>query len=358
MIWILVGLVTFTYIINKLVLFYGLEEIYYNMETDKDKAEIGEEVQISSIVENRKYLTVPFINIKETFPKGLNITEYKYSLFILPFQRVKRSYKVKGEKRGLFSINKVTLELGDFIGFESKTLNVRINKDIIVYPQKLNLNESLIPVGSLYGDISVRRWIIDDPLITIGIREYTGNEPERYIHWPSSLKYGSLMVKNFDFTTDNSVMVLLNVETMEPSWKPIEEDIIEKAISVTRAIVEEFEDSRIPYGFATNAKNRTSEYEKGYLVYQGLGQNHLYSILDILGSIDYKVDTFFENIIRNTMKRQGNFTTVVMVIPRLLDRYIDPINNLKEAVERVVVITVEPDLLEALDGDIIKYRSR
>lgn len=358
MIWILVGLIVFTYIINKLVLFYGLEEIYYNLETDKDKAEIGEEIQISSIIENRKYLTVPFINIKEIFPKGFSISEYKYSLLILPFQRVRRNYKVKGERRGLFSINKVTMELGDFIGFESKTQKVEINKEIIIYPQGLKLNENLVSVGSLYGDISVRRWIIDDPLITIGIREYTGNEPERYIHWPSSLKHGSLMVKNFDFTTDNSVMVLLNVETMAPSWKPVEEDIIEKAISLTRAIIEEFEDSRIPYGFATNARNRTSEYEKGYLVYQGLGQNHLYSILDILGSIDYRVDTFFENIIRNTIRKQGNFTTVVMIIPRLLDRYIEPINNIKKAVERVVVIAIEPDLLETLDSDIIKYRSR
>lgn len=358
MIWILAGLIAVTYIINKWTLFYGLIELYYNLETDKNEAEIGEEIQISSIVENRKRLTVPFINIKETFPKGFNISEYKYSLFILPFQRVKRSYKVKVENRGIFSIKDVKLKLGDFIGFESKTQRVEIDKKIIIYPKKLDFNEALVPIGSLYGDTSVRRWIIDDPLMTIGIREYTGNEPERFIHWPSSLKYGDLMVKNFDFTTDNSTMVLLNIETMKPSWKPVEADIIEKAISLTRTVIEEFEDSKISYGFATNANNRTSKYEKGYIVYQGLGQNHLYSILDILGSIDYKVDTLFENIIRNTMKQHGKFTTVVIITPRILDTYIEPINTLKRSVERVVVISVEDDLLERLDGDIIKYRSR
>lgn len=170
---------------------------------------------------------------------------------------------MKVEKRGLFSINEVRLELGDFIGFESKTQRVLINKEIIVYSKRLDFSESLVPMGSIYGDTSVRRWIIDDPFMTVGIREYTGNEPERFIHRPSSLKYRDLMIKNFHFTTDNSLMVLLNVETMKPSWKLIEDDIIEKVISLGRAVIEEFEDSKIPYGFSTNAKNRTSKYKKG-----------------------------------------------------------------------------------------------
>ncbi len=75
------------------------------------------------------------------------------------------------------------------------------------------MQEELAPAGALLGDISVRRWIVDDPpLMTIGIREYTGNEPERYIHWPSSMKHNKLMVKNFDFTTDNSVLIALNMK--------------------------------------------------------------------------------------------------------------------------------------------------
>ena len=44
------------------------------------------------------------------------------------------------------------------------------------------------------------------------------------------MKYNKLMVKNFDFTTDNSVLVALNTETMKPSWQPIEKDLIESVI--------------------------------------------------------------------------------------------------------------------------------
>ncbi len=84
----------------------------------------------------------------------------------------------------------------------------------------------------------------------------------------------------------------------------------------------------------------------------------MYSILDILGSIDYKVDTFFENTIKNTMRKQVNFSTAVIITPRILETYIEPINNLKKAVDRLVVISVEDNLLEDLDNNIIKYRSR
>ena len=101
--------------------------------------------------------------------------------------------------------------------------------EIIIFPQKLDIEKSITPLGSFNGDISVKRWIIDDPLMTIGIREYTGNESERFIHWPSSLKYNSLMVKNFDFTTDNNVLIALNIESMKPYWQCIDEEAIEKA---------------------------------------------------------------------------------------------------------------------------------
>lgn len=358
MVWILIGLIGLTYLINKWTLFYGFNDLFYRMEIEKNQAEIGEEIQIYSIVENRKRMTVPFLKINERFPKGFNIWDNRYALFIMPNQRVRRGYKIIGGKRGLYTIEYVYLELGDFIGFKSKRQYMKVNKEIVILPEKVDLYKSLEPIGALNGNISVRRWILDDPLMTIGIREYTGNEPERFIHWPSSIKYNNIMVKNFDFTTDNSIIVVLNIETMKPSWQPIEEDIIERAISLTRAVMEECENLKIPYGFASNAHNSKSIHERGYFYHPGLGQNHLSSFLEILGRMDYKVDTFFENTLRNMAKRQGHYTTVVIITPRILDTYIEPINSLSQTVNRTVIISVEPEHLDDFNDNIIKYRSR
>jgi len=358
MIWYLfgiLGLIGVTVLINNLALYFSPKDLSYRMEIEKKYYEIGEEIEVHSIVENKKPLTVSFLKITEAFPKNFSISNNTYTLFIMPYQRVKRTYKVFVRKRGLYAIGDVQLRLGDFIGLKSKNEYVEMSNEVVIYPERVDLKKNIIPIGSLSGDISVKRWILEDPLMTIGIREYTGNEPQRFIHWPSSLKYGNLMVKNFDFTTDNSVIILLNIETMKPCWKPVEEDIIEKAISLTRAVIEEFEDAKIPYGLATNAHNERSE-QRGYFYHPGLGQNHLANFLKVLGEIHYRIPSFFENTVRETRKRQGNYTTVVIITPRILESYIEPINLLDRAVSRTVVISIEEENLEVLSNSIIKYR--
>ena len=358
MTWFLVGLIALVLIINRLSLGLGIIKLDYKLETEKEMAEIGEEIEIYSTIENDKPFVVSFIRVYERFRKGFNKKSNIYSAFIMPYERVRRTYKIFGVKRGKHSIKRTKLEIGDFIGLKSEDYTFQINEEITILPKKKKLKDSIIPLGSLMGDVSVKRWILDDPLMTIGIREYTGNEPERFIHWSSSLRYGELMVKNFDFTTDNSVMILLNIETMKPSFKRVEKDIIEEAISISRSVMEEFEYLKIPYGFASNSYNYNSRDEKGHFYHPGLGINHLNKFLKVLGGMDYKVGTFFQNTIRDTIKIQANYTTVVIVTPRILEDYIEPVNTLSKFVSKVVVISVEDKHLNSLNKNIIKYRSK
>ncbi|HBI55789.1 MAG TPA: hypothetical protein DDY38_03050 [Firmicutes bacterium] len=357
MIWYVLGLLALTLIINYLVLLFGFTELTYQLALENKDYEIGEEIPVSSLVENNKPLTVSYLKVDEFFPPHFNVAKNTYSLFIMPFQRVRRKYKIFANKRGLFRINEAVLELGDFVGFKSEQKRMALDQEIVVLPKKVELAESIVPLGALGGDVSVRRWIIDDPLMTIGIREYTGNEPQRFIHWPSSAKYGRLMVKKFDFTTDNSVLVILNVETMKPSWKPIEEELIDEAVSLARGVLEEFEELNIPYGLATNAYNEQSG-GRGYYYHTGLGAGHLGALLHTLGSIHFRIPGFFENTLREIRRNRGNYSTAVIITPRILETYLEPIDLLARAVPRTVVIAIEDEHLADLSSNIIKYRSK
>lgn len=350
------GLIILIYLIDKFTLSYVYKNLTYNMEVKKAFAEIGEPIEIRSIIKNEKSSTVSFLKVKERFPNNFDRASNGYSLFVRPYEKVTRTYNVNIKKRGRYVINDVELEIGDFIGFNVKKKKIPINKEVVVFPEKVDLKESLLLLGSLNGDISVKRWILDDPLMTIGIREYTGNEPERFIHWPSSIKYGNIMVRNFDFTTDNSIIVVLNTETMKPSWVSPEEDLIEKVISLSRTIIDEFESLKIPYGFATNAYNVDSSNERGYFYHTGLGYNHLNNLLMTLGKIDYTLPSFFGNTIKDISKKKGNYTTAVIITSRILDTYIEPINLLSKSLNRTIVISLEEEYLDQLNSTILKYR--
>ena len=355
MFWYFVFIIIFVYIANKITLKYGFVNVSYTMTIDKNTYEINEPIEITSTVENKKPMTVSFLKIIERFPHGFNRLENRHTLFIMPNQRVKRTYRLKVNKRGLYHIDETILELGDFIGFDTDKRISKVNKDIIVFPERIELDNVLESIGSLNGNISVKRWILEDPLMTIGIREYTGNEPERYIHWPSVAKYNNLMVKNFDFTTDNSVMVVLNLETTKPKWQDPEVKLIERSISIVRAIVEELEESKIQYGFTTNFIDNERDNKRSYLFHPNLGTNHLDNILCTLGRIDYRIPPFFEKTLNEINRIKGNYSTVVIVTSRILETYIEPINYLSKTVNRVVVISLEDDL-DLLNSNIIKYR--
>ena len=353
MIWFFVGIIIITFVLNKITLTYGLRNLDYSMEILKKSAEIGEEISITSILENKKPLSITFLQVEEKYPKGLGVEDHNYSLFILPYQRVKRTYEIKGSERGLYQIRNVTLGLGDFIGFKMIYEYKIINKDIVILPRKLDLKDTLIPLGSLNGSTSVKRWIIDDPLMTLGIREYTGNEPQRHIHWPSSLKYDNLMVRNFDFTTDNSVIILLNIESVIPFWDGIDKEAIENSISIARGIMEDLEDSKIPYGFATNAYGGNSTTTQFY--YPGLGKTQLNYLLETLGSINYGISSSFERLLEEIIRRRGNYTTFVVVTPKIFPFYIKPLNGLSKSSIKLIVVSLDQKNTEKLSKNIVKY---
>lgn len=357
MIWFLFGIIVFTLILNQISLKYGFEKLNYTMEVEKPVVEIGEDIPFKSIIENPKPLTVSFLKVNEKLPSGLAEEEENvYSIFMMPYQRIKRSYHIKAVERGLHRFTEVELILGDFVGFENDVKRIKINSKVTILPEKINLKDRISPAGDLYGDVSVKRWIIDDPLMTVGIRAYTEGDPQKYIHWASSMRYGELMVKQFDFTTDHSVMILLNIETAKPYWRDINGDLIEEAIKVCRAVIEEMETLKISYGFVSNAFNIDSDHSKEYYYHPGTGKTHQDRFLEILGNISYVVASSFEETVSNMARRKGSYSTVVIVTPKILESYINPMNKLSKVSTKTVVIAMDDENLNHLNDDILKYR--
>lgn len=354
MIYFLLGIILATLLINWITFKYGFDNLHYSMEVSHKTAEIGEEISITSTLENKKFLSITFLTVEEKFPKGLSMDYHEYSLYILPFQRVKRTYTIRGKERGVYLIKNTTLGLGDFIGIKTIYDERLIDESLVILPKKLDLKKNLVPIGSLNGSVSVRRWIIDDPLMTMGIREYTGYEPQKQIHWASSLKYGNLMVRNYDYTTDNSIIILLNIESIKPFWAGIEKESIETCISMVRGIMEELEEEKIPYGFATNAYGNSTSNSQFY--YPGLGKNQLNYLLEMLGRINYGISNTFEDFLNDIAKT--NYTTFVVVTPKIFPQYIKPLNNLERSSTKVVLMTLDDTNMEKLNSNIVRYGIR
>lgn len=365
MIYFLLAIMIIGVIVNDLVKKYAFDKLSFKRELSKRVVEVGEKFYSTITVENNKAFPVTFLRFTEELPPIMQYsfkanasntktcTYHSSTMSLMPYQRIKRKYEVFCSKRGRYTFKDVSLNAGDFIGLDTVSKDIEYSQDIIVLPERADLENEIIPYGSNFGELSVKRWIIEDPILTVGIREYTGNEPQKNIHWPSTLKYGKMMVRNFDYTADNTAMVLLNEESFRPFWIGIDSEKIEKCISIARSIFEEFEDKGIPYGFSTNGLLNCSNGSS--VIYPGCGTAHLNSLLETLGTLDLGVSTEFENILDKMASSGKTVTTCVVITPKILDEYIIPLNNLSDAIDRVVVISVDEKNLYELDNKIESY---
>jgi hypothetical protein len=365
MIYILIFLIILSIIINNFSKRYVLSKVYYYREISKKIVEIGEEITLTSIVENRKILPVTFLQIIEQLP---DILEYKFktihyigrdflyhtmTFFILPYQRIKREYLAVCNKRGRYIFGDVFILGGDFLGLNITSKVVNFFQEIIVLPKRIDIERNLIPYGDYYGDLSVKRWIIEDPTMIIGIKEYTGQEPVKNIHWKSYLKYGKLMVKQFDFTYENTAMIIFNGECVRPYWSEIDELALENCISIIRSIGEIFKERKIPFGFVTNVFIYGLP-RKENMIYPSLGESHFYTFLEYLGRISYSISFPIEEIFQK-LKNKNFISTFVIITPRVLNEYINYINSLVDELHKIILISYYDENLNLISDKIQKF---
>lgn len=369
MIYAVIVLIFIGIILNYLSKKYSDYNLYYKREISKKLVEIDEEFDITVIIENKKILPVTFINVIEKFPdaiyykyganllKTANYLFHKSNYALMPYQRIKRTYKAACSKRGKHTFFDVTLTIGDFLGIDTSIKNIEFSQYIIAMPKPLNLNEHLKPYGDYYGDISVKRWIIDDPILTIGIREYTPYDPQKFIHWPSSLKSNKLMVKQFDFTCENTSLIILNIECDKPFWINIDDVKIEKCLSFVRTIIEEFQKEGIPYAYIDNIQGSDFSYKNGSISY-GYGATLLNQILENLGKASYAVDEEFEETLKKILKSSLNYTTTIIVTPFVHENYIEYINKFKAFSNRCILITMDDKNISRIDDNFLIFIER
>ena len=354
MLFVFIGLLLGTLLLNKLLFHYSSKNLSYDTKTDQKVYEIGEEIKVMPVIENRKYLSVPFLRVDEYYDPAFSVEVNSYSLFLLPFQRVKRTYTLKGKKRGVHYVEAVSLRIGDLLGFHHSFQERSLKIPVVILPEKRALKDVLTPYASLQGPVSVKRWIMEDPLMIRGIREYTGQESERYIHWPSSLKHDRLMVKQFDFTSEKSVLVFLNMESVKPFWKDQDVEAMEEALICTRAVMEELTKEKVPFGFASNGYNQLGK-KKGHFYPAGLSKENLQRYNELLGKMSYVIAMPFEESLKALTRNKQSFQSFVLITPHVLPDYVAPLKEFTRSFGKTVIISMGTENLKKLSASMDVY---
>jgi uncharacterized protein (DUF58 family) len=146
---------------------------------------------------------------------------------VLTFLRAKqkRIYTARTwlTSRGGFELGPTKLTSGDPFGIFRVSKTYPAKSSLIVLPLIFPVAEFLSPPGLLPGGKAIRRKSIDITPHAAGVREYVPGDPMKRIHWPTSIRRGQLMVKEFEQDPQAEVWLFLDTFKSAHLAKPSEE---------------------------------------------------------------------------------------------------------------------------------------
>jgi len=345
---------------------FGFKKLEYKCEFSTNEANEGDEIYLIETVYNGKLLPVPWLKVELNTSRWLDFAETRSvltpenrfvtsSFFLKGHQQVIRKWKLRCIKRGLFQINRVSLVTGDLLGNVTDSIGKDVNAQLMVYPQTIELDKFFVPVNYLHGDIIVKRWIIEDPFIIAGVREYSSNDPLNKIHWNSTARTGRLMVRQEDYTSQHGLTVYLNIQSIENEYfSSVYKDYIELGIKTAATIFDIAMRNGIPVRFATNGST-VDDRRQMIFTNEASGPSHIRSLLSILAKLELKRIKDFEDFLRDTYINVTN-ADVVLITSYLTDPICNILRQMKMYNNNIrILITNENIETSELPADFETY---
>ena len=244
------------------------------------------------ILKNNSRRFLPFLKCSLFLPQELEIQDpahctqsrngctWSRTTYLRPYQQAEYRIPMKISRRGRYVFRSLYLECGDFLGLREESLQLNLFREIVIAPVQAPTQQIETAMHGFLGNVSVRRFLYEDPILSAGFREYTGQEPMRRISWTQTAKGHGIMVKKDDFTAEPAAAVILNADT-HGTYQP---DNLEACLSLARSICRELEVQRIPYELYTNAAFAGGWFDlDGHGILSGFGNEHFTRVLELLG---------------------------------------------------------------------------
>lgn len=226
-------------------------------------------------------------------------TRVEHHFYLLPYRKYSGKLHVSMRRRGVYELGRYYLEFGDLLGLRPVVRSGETELRIVCTSRRRELPE-LDTLGGYLGDISVRRFIMDDPSMLKGYREYTGREPMKQISWMQTAKTGQLTVRQNDFTVERNVSILVNMEAA-----PL--PVLEKCMELLRSVCEQLEEQRVPYGLFSNGDV--------FSLREGLGRNHIFYIQRRIGLSRLGAFYGFSTLVDQYVRHPRENSSCIVITP-------------------------------------------
>ena len=247
----------------------GLRRVQYARKFSRDRVFAGEEVELTEVLSNDKLLPVPWVRVESRISsrlrfqrqENLNIAMdlfHKSMFFLGSYSKITRRHRILCTRRGYYDCSLVSIVAGDLFGLAHDRTDCRTEAKLLVYPPLLAPPELPDTALKWQGDVTARRWILPDPILVTGIRDYRSGDPQRDVHWGATARTGKLQVKQRDYTVSPRAMLFLNCQisaNLMGGMEPNQLEFLENGVTLAASLAAWCVQNGVDVGFMANGEN-------------------------------------------------------------------------------------------------------
>ncbi len=335
-----------------------MARLSYERRFDRAFCYEGDEVEMLERIANDKATPLPWLRLEALLSSGLQFVrqdnlsiasgdrlQNHRSLFALRgYTEIVRRHKVHCVRRGCYDLDTVTMSCGDLFGIAQSVRTQRVESRLLVYPRAAAIQELPLPWRGWQGEYAVRRWTVEDPFLTQGIREYRAGDPLRSIHWKAVSRTRELQVREMGYTADRRIMVLLNVAVREDMWGDVtDEPLVEWGIRCVLTLLDRGLADGMPMGFGSNAYS-VDEPGRRVRIPPASGNLQMKVLLDTLAKLQLVQAVNFYEVLRLEEEEQGDPADYVIITAFVNEKLRERVRALEERGHRVELLPLEQEV--------------
>ncbi|MEZ4867651.1 MAG: DUF58 domain-containing protein [Caldilineaceae bacterium] len=327
---------------------YGLR---YERTLSEVRAFQGETINLTLEVRNQKPLPLTWLRVYDTFPPDLpvahkemivnpatNLAEFQSFWMPGAFQRISRTFQIECTNRGYHHFGPANLSTGDGFGFFDCHARLPEVQRLIVYPRLYSVAELHLPSKSPFGEKRAHQSLFEDPLRTVGIREWQSSDSQRRVHWKATARQQQLLSRVYEPSEEQQIQIFLNVTTMRRHWHGYIPELQERTISVAGSLAALANAERLPVGIIANGALPGGDQPIRLL--PGRNPNQLIRILELLAAVTPFATTPIETLLLEEAPRMPWGATLVVVTAIAHEDLLAALMDLAAAGRRLVLFTL------------------
>ena len=235
--------------------------------------------------------------------------------------RDRRTWTTTGmcQRRGVFRLGPWDLETSDPLGLFQVTLHYPATATIMVYPRASYLPNLVLPRGRAPGRATSAEFAAEETITVGGVRQYVQGDSLRRVHWPSTARHASLMVREFDREPSGDLWLIVDMDAAVQAGRDAEATQ-EYAVILAASLAGQFIRGGERRGVGLLLSGRNPQ-----MLPPARGQAQLWRILEALALAEPASGLALAVLLKQASPSLGSGRTLVVITPSADPAWVAPL---------------------------------